>query len=1376
MLAKFKILYNILSNGCYSLIINKQFQNMKKLTIFLISMLSFFGVVRAQGNVITDLNNLSNEKAYKIMGERGFIAGNDGYVMGSNNGPIYNQTFDSENPSHLFAILKSADKYYLYNVGAKMFAAKSGNKASLTPYPVHTIDIVSANVLSTDYDWIIKLNNKYVNLSNSSENGVYTEYDTEDGGNRWSITEITDYTPTEALSIIEMGLAQERQDLYEMCLKAEAKYNSMSDKTITQVVELKAAFEEANSIHASNLATNESISEAKESLTNAMINVDAIIHDLLFEFDLTKQKFRLKNASTNLYMTIVEKESNNQDAGGVQIKTEGTDQYFYIVTTDEENKYKIKSTDGAYLTSFSSWGYKATETEANACNHSLGYIGDGKYTIESPLGLVGSNNDATSDGSVMYSNHSTDKNNIYWILEPIYDAKIGENDYYATLADAVEAAEPGDEITLLADIDLTGKDWTPFGATPETAFQGTIDGNSKTITGLSGGTDKAGKVPFGLIAYATGNVTVKDLKMADVSINSGEYASAVMGLYIGAKGDDEATYAVNFENITVSGEIEGTDKPAAILGCTYSSDYTGKNKNITFNFTQCANNANISGTGRVGGIAGAISGQFAKDPGGNEIRIAFWNCSNSGVISSTSTTYKTGGIVGWMGSYGNYFFYCSKGSRGTADGELAGRFHFAGAIQNVVVPTTMLTYDLKPLSLYDNASEKKISVTWSWETNIGEVNKSRYTQTTYYVGNTLSDNEWRLTIDGIHYRAPFNVPLDYPHEFFPNYPLSLSEENVISGLENSEANIDIVAAESWTQDVWAYDAHFENQLPTAESCNVIGYVFEQTSETSYLYTKKSAGQYVSDVAKIGDNDYYTTLQGAISAATAGQTVTLLADVNASDIIEINKAITLDGNGKKLTSTAGRAINVSGADGVTIKNLTIEAKGERAINIIKNATNVTITGVTATAANYAVNAASSAPEAVISISGSTLTGLNVVNIASAGAQVTVDDCTLNCNDQSDAEGYAALCLGQEADGASISATDVTFNITCDEATPSHKAKCNVATGRITIGGSEDEVKKAVAVVEYLPGPYYYAFSSLQAAFDKAKEGETVKLVNDVVVDEAISVDKLVTLDFNEFNITRADGYDGYVFEVTGDLPMINGELGKNIEKGATCYIINDNDYKTEEGKTFALTEDQMVDIEYNRTFGHTDYQVLYVPFTIPFNNIKDDFDVYSITNISDVVELTQITDGTLEANVPYIIKAKEAGDKTIKVSYERLLSNPTEYTQVLGDYTITGTYTSKAIAAGEEYVLTNGLWCQLTEKAVTDGKNILGAFRVYLTANGENTPSEVRFVINNSDETAIDELKAEEGNNSKTAIYDLSGRRVEKAVKGIFVVNGKKVVK
>ena len=104
-----------------------------------------------------------------------------------------------------------------------------------------------------------------------------------------------------------------------------------------------------------------------------------------------------------------------------------------------------------------------------------------------------------------------------------------------------------------------------------------------------------------------------------------------------------------------------------------------------------------------------------------------------------------------------------------------------------------------------------------------------------------------------------------------------------------------------------------------------------------------------------------------AAVANGGNIQLAADIALSEILVINNDNTaIYGMGYKLTSTAARAINVSGANGVTIDGLTIVASGERAINVIQNATNVTIVGVTATAANYTVNVASSAPNAVVAI--------------------------------------------------------------------------------------------------------------------------------------------------------------------------------------------------------------------------------------------------------------------------------------------------------------------------------------------------------------------------------------------------------------------------
>jgi len=268
-------------------------------------------------------------------------------------------------------------------------------------------------------------------------------------------------------------------------------------------------------------------------------------------------------------------------------------------------------------------------------------------------------------------------------------------------------------------------------------------------------------------------------------------------------------------------------------------------------------------------------------------------------------------------------------------------------------------------------------------------------------------------------------------------------------------------------------------------------------------------------AKIG-NKYYATFATAYTAAQAGETVTLLADLTMSEILVLDKAITLDGNGKKLTSTAGRAINVDCEGNVAIKNLTINASGERAINVIQKPANVTIENVTATAANYTVNLASSAGAAKVAIKNSNLTGLNVVNVASAGAEVTIDGGTITCNDQTDAENYAALALNKDGKNATIAATGVTFDIKGD----SKKAKNGAEGGVITIDGESDEVDVIVAYISY--GNYYYSFTSIEAAIAKANDGETIGLIRDITASDIITIDKAITLDGNGKKLTSTAG--------------------------------------------------------------------------------------------------------------------------------------------------------------------------------------------------------------------------------------------------------------
>lgn len=304
--------------------------------------------------------------------------------------------------------------------------------------------------------------------------------------------------------------------------------------------------------------------------------------------------------------------------------------------------------------------------------------------------------------------------------------------------------------------------------------------------------------------------------------------------------------------------------------------------------------------------------------------------------------------------------------------------------------------------------------------------------------------------------------------------------------------------------------------------------------------------------------YYSfpTIKAAIEEAKAGETVTLLRDITSSEIITVNKAITIDGNDKTLTYTAtdvtkGRAINVSGANGATIKDLTINCTGERAINVIQNATNVTIDNVTATANNYTICAAGSAANTVITVKNSNLTGLNTVNIAAAGANVTVVGTKITCNDQSEIEGYAALCLNKDATGATLAANGCTFDI-INVGSDSVKAKNDAINGTLTIDGSADEVVVKVAAIIY--GDYYYSFQTIEKAIEKAIEApnasKTITILRPIVIDED------VTLNLQGMTITGhwPNSY-GAVIEVSEGVTakVMNGTISSTHVNGNSAIM-------------------------------------------------------------------------------------------------------------------------------------------------------------------------------------------------------------------------------
>ena len=115
--------------------------------------------------------------------------------------------------------------------------------------------------------------------------------------------------------------------------------------------------------------------------------------------------------------------------------------------------------------------------------------------------------------------------------------------YFASQVNDNNVSYSGKTITLMDNIDMTGIDWTPVGQTggyaAKTYFQGTFDGNGKTISNLTvthweegsnGGANYASGL-FGFIDAA--GATVKDLTMDNANVTGSHWTGAIVGYLSG---------------------------------------------------------------------------------------------------------------------------------------------------------------------------------------------------------------------------------------------------------------------------------------------------------------------------------------------------------------------------------------------------------------------------------------------------------------------------------------------------------------------------------------------------------------------------------------------------------------------------------------------------------------------------------------------------------------------------------------------------------------------------------------------------------------------------------------------------------------------------
>ena len=176
--------------------------------------------------------------------------------------------------------------------------------------------------------------------------------------------------------------------------------------------------------------------------------------------------------------------------------------------------------------------------------------------------------------------------------------------------------------TLTADIDLTGKTWTPIGdgSTSANSYQGTFDGQGHRITGLAITTDNPSGENAALFDGIGGNGEVKNLQLVDV-----DYDVKQGGASGGIAWD-------NFGTITAC-SVTGTIAAASgSVGGIAAVNYG--------TITACWFKGSITGYLFVGGIAAFNY---------NDVSACYWNGNvSSGIPSGTDETTKVNDGDSWQ--------------------------------------------------------------------------------------------------------------------------------------------------------------------------------------------------------------------------------------------------------------------------------------------------------------------------------------------------------------------------------------------------------------------------------------------------------------------------------------------------------------------------------------------------------------------------------------------------------------------------------------------------------------------------------------------------------------------------------------------------------
>ena len=526
------------------------------------------------------------------------------------------------------------------------------------------------------------------------------------------------------------------------------------------------------------------------------------------------------------------------------------------------------------------------------------------------------------------------------------------------------------------------------------------------------------------------------------------------------------------------------------------------------------------------------------------------------------------------------------------------------------------------------------------------------------------------------------------------------------------------------------------------------------------------------VAQVGEVKY-ADLQAAVDAATTGQTIILLADVELTETLTIpaGKTIALDLNGKTVSMVYAENATANHTMIDNYGNLTIDSSVEG------GKVSYTYTGASL-GTTYAANTITTSPGSVLTVKGGTIENLTYdggiiayaidgrTNGGQGDVTVNVEGGTITSKRQA----IRIFANSTTNTGAlNISGGDITGRVIVQN------ANANANKAALNINGGTFNANDYKSDVLYVGGS-----NSATIDIDATVSGGTF---NGEITDTNVTgfiTGGTYSNDVNEYCA------EGFICEDNG-----NGTYGVVSDPGYvaewTFDDSNSEDYTNDTDLTVGT-------LTFKRTFIAGIWNPLYLPFDIELTDeLLAQFEFYEYNQMLSTdtdgdrvpddfaMELFVFQGGTLEANYPYFVRPKSADACTMEVVMNNAdlyaaEENSFETASMKNIFTLSGTHKSMTAdeLAGKFVMSTEGKWQPA-------GSN-MKSHRLYLSItdrNGNSIASKaIRMVVRGEDgfegTTGVDIVETD--NAADGTIYDLSGRPVVEPVKGgMYIINGKKVV-